>query len=461
MAGQRNTQLEAVIRELGWSQERLASHMRRVAAENGATELRCVSRSHVAQWLRGVRPSGRAPLILCETLSRHLGRAVTPADIGLASATAPQTPEWDVDMLTTLVDLGGKDLDINRRQVLAASAYSAASLALPPASWWQERRDRARARNTATGPTITAHDVETLREGATFFSRLDQRRGGGSDRKALVAFLCGEMTDCLRGRFSSEQVRRDVKSAAGELIYLAGWTAFDAGEHALADYYFRLALHQAAEADDDPLAGHILRAMAHQALDLGHPARALDLATASLDGGRYHHAVPRERALLGVVHARCLAATGRKREAAAALRRAEDDLRAAAPGADEEPGRVWFFGEASLAHETGRTLNDLGDLQGAEQQFRRSVRTRRAQPFARTHAVTLGLLGGVQASRGHLDAAIPTWHALLDTMDGVRSGRTRDAVVQMRRALSPVRGRGGSAAADLDERARTLLRNVG
>ncbi|MFB8242444.1 hypothetical protein ACFC58_38530 [Kitasatospora purpeofusca] len=46
-------------------------------------------------------------------------------------------------------------------------------------------------------------------------------------------------------------------------------------------------------------------------------------------------------------------------------------------------------------------------------------------------------------------------------MAGIQSGRTRDVVRQMRSALSPVRGRRGSAAAELDSRASEALRGIG
>lgn len=74
------------------------------------------------------------------------------------------------------------------------------------------------------------------------------------------------------------------------MAYLAGWMAFDASEHRPAQRYFTLAAKLAAEAGDGPLAGHILRAMAHQAVDLGHPRQALDLASASMDPKRYGRA---------------------------------------------------------------------------------------------------------------------------------------------------------------------------
>ena len=292
-----------------------------------------------------------------------------------------------------------------------------------------------------------------------FFSQRDQRRGGGDGRTALVQYLNDSVATYLGGRFPDERVRRDLFSATSELVYLSGWMAFDASQHSVAQQYFTLAVRLAAEAKDSPLAGHVLRAMAHQAVDLGHPKQAVDLATASVEHKRYTLASSRERALLGVVHARSLAAAGRKKDAIAALLRAEDDLAAAGPG-DNEPPRVWFFSEASLAHETACTLRDIGDLQGAQNEFRRSVRTRKAATFSRTHAVTLGYLGAVQARQGNVEAACSTWSRALDAMEGVHSGRARDTVINMRRVLSPFRNRGISAAVDIDARAKTMLGRV-
>ncbi|MEV8033611.1 Tat pathway signal protein [Streptomyces sp. NPDC086182] len=458
MGRTRNRLLEAVIQELGLPQARLVARFRAVAAENGAHELDATNRSSIARWIAGTRPSGRAPFILTETLSRGLGRTVTLADIGLAvdEGAEAQPPEWSVDTLTTLVNLGGTDMDMDRRRALVSSAYSVAGLALPSESWWEEAAARARARRAVSTHTVTAQDVESVREMAVFFSRRDQQRGGrGVGRTALVAYLRTEIADYLNSRFPTERLRRDMTSAAGELAYLAGWTAFDAGEHPVAVRWFTVATQLAEEARDAPLAGHVLRAMAHQAVDLKQPGQAVRLATDSIAGKRYSNASWREKALIGVVHARSLAADNRRQEAVAALAQAERDLGRAEEG-EGEPGRVWFFGEASLAHETAATLRDLGDLKGAERQFRHSVRTRRAQ-FARTHSVTLGYLGAVQVQQGQLEAACDTWGQALAAMTGVQSGRARETVVQMRRALSPFRGRLGSPAAELDARARAVL----
>lgn len=458
MARTRNDKLAAVISETGWSQAQVAAQFVRVATEAGLRDLLGTTRSHVSQWVLGSRPSGRAPSVLCEALSRGARRSVTPAEIGLAAKaeTVPVAAGWWDDTVSALGDLGRWDLDMERRRFLGTAAYSVSSLAAPGESWWAAAEDDSRARATSR-QRVGRSDVEAVREMIGFFSKRDQQRGGGHGRASVTAYLTSEVIDRLAGGFANDQVRREMFSAAGELVYLSGWMTFDDSQHGLAQRYFTLAVKLAAEAGDSALAAHVLRAMAHQAVDLGHGRAALELAEASVAPARFAQASPRERALLGVVHARSLAATGRRTEAMAALLRAEDDLASASAGV-EEPARTFFFGEASLAHETACTLRDLGDLKGAEMEFRRSVRTRKATSFTRTHAVTLGYLGAVQAQQGAVEGACGTWTQALDAMEGVRSGRARDTVLTMRRVLSPFRNRGIAAAAELDTRATAVLR---
>lgn len=349
---------------------------------------------------------------------------------------------------------GSVDVELERRRALGALAMGAAAAALPGVR--RRVADPGHATGMSTVTSVGGSDVEAVREMGTLLSRMEQRRGGGHARSMVLEYFTAEVPDLLAGTFRNEGVRRAMFSAAAELAYLSGWMAFDISEHHAATRDFRVALQLAEEAGDAPLAGHVLRAMAHQAVDLGQPGRALELAEASVDGDRYALAAPRERALLGVVQARALASAGHDSEAATALNRAEDDLAAAEPG-NEEPARVFFFGEASLAHETACTLRDLGDLAGAEQQFDRSVRTRKASTFTRTHAVTLGYLASVQLRRGEVDAACGTWSTALDAMNGVSSGRTRQVVLDMRTSLAPFRRDRMPAAVELDARATEYL----
>ncbi|MGW2305423.1 Tat pathway signal protein [Streptomyces sp. NPDC001809] len=458
----RNDELAAVISETGWSQPVVAAAVVRVAAEAGIEELLTVKRSHIAMWVAGTRPRGRAADILRETLSRRLGRPLTLGEIGLAVDLSDTVTgsEWDTDTLTTLVDLGRNSMDRERRRLLTgAAAYSVGGLALPRDPWWDEAPHRARSRKVGLNRRVGESEARAVREMTEFFARRDQRHGGVDGRTALYQYIVDDVARYVGGVFSSENSRRSLYSAAAEAVYTAGWMSFDASHHEPARRYFTLALKLAAEADDTPLAGHILRAMAHQAIDLGHTKAGLDLATASVERKRYTHATSRERALIGIVRARALAVDGQRGSAIAAIRQAETDLAGAAPG-DDEPHRVWFFQEASLAHETARTLWALGDRDGALRHFRSSVRLRRADSFGRTHAVTLGYMGAVQAEQGNIDAACRTWSRALDAMDGVQSGRAREAAIAMRTVLSPFRNRRIPAASEVDERARVVLQRV-
>lgn len=462
MARERNERLAALLEEAGWSRAQAASAFNRVAQEHQPDSVSTIGRSHISMWVGGTEPSGTAPLVLCEALSRRLKRLVTPGEAGLAvrGALEDRALEWGVDPLTTLTDLGRTDLDAQRRALLTGAVYSATALALPDDGWWaaMARDHQSRSTRTSQG-RIGRADVETVRELTAAFSRADQRRGGGHGRQALVQYLQSDVAVFLNGSFPNDQVRQEMFSAAGELAYLSGWMAFDNSEHAVAQRYFTLALKLAATAGDSPLAGYILRAMAHQAIDLGFRQEGLDLSSASIQGQRYASATPRERALLGVVHARSLASNGRKQAAAKALLQAENDL-ASASDEIEEPHRTFFFGEASLAHETALTLQVSGDNIGAIRQFRRSVRTR-GSAFRRTHAVTLGYLGATQIDAGSVEEACATWGRALDAMEqGVYSGRARDRVKEMRKLISPYRRRGIAAVTELEARAARYLAQV-
>lgn len=462
MARERNEALAGLLREAGWSQPQAAAGVARVAAEVGARELEAVSRSHIAMWVQGTKPSGRAPHILAETLSRRLGRRLTLADLGLEdgpTGTADNGYDWSVDSLTVLAELGSDDLDMHRRKLLATTAYSAAGLALPSAAWWAAAPAEASSRPATSSRRVTQGDIDDVRGLTAFYSARDQQRGGASGRSALAGHLRDEAVPLLGSTFRTEQHRRDTYSAVAEMTYLAGWMAFDASEHRTAQRYLTLAARLAAEAADGPLGGHILRALAHQAVDLGHPRRALDLADASMSRTHYAQASSREKALLAIVHARALAADGDRRGTLAAISRAESDL--ARADTETAPDRVGFFQEASLAHETACALRDLGDSKDAEAHFKHSVATRRWQQYARTHSVTLGYLGAVQVRQGHLDEACATWEQALAAMSGIQSGRARDIIVRMQSDLSPVRRRGGRRVAELDRRATEMLRAIG
>ncbi|WP_194835528.1 helix-turn-helix domain-containing protein [Nocardia sp. XZ_19_369] len=355
--------------------------------------------------------------------------------------------------LATLLNLGRADVE--RRSFLRVGYSTALSASVLLPDWLAPTASSLPS--TGTGIRYVGEaDVAAVRDVMVLFSQIDQRLGGGHGRTAVVQYLTTEVTDYLNGSYVSEAVRRDMFSAASELAYLAGWMAFDNGEHSVAQRYFTTSTKLAAEANDAPLTGHVLRAMAHQAIDLGHYDQGLRLAEASVAGDRYIAACPRERALLKVVHAKALSAAGRVSDSARALLKAEQDL-GAASASDCEPARVFFFSEASLAHETACALRDAGNLAGAADQFQLSVRKRKATTFTRTHAVTLGYLGTVQARSGELEQACATWTSALTAMDGVQSARTRNVARDIRATVAPYRGKQIAGVDDIHVRAESYL----
>ncbi|MFJ2834269.1 helix-turn-helix domain-containing protein [Nocardia sp. NPDC087230] len=360
------------------------------------------------------------------------------------------------DPAATLADLG--KADVERRAFLRGGYSTALSASVLLPGWLDTPTPAIRAQSAIRH--VGSSDVAEVRNVITLFSQIEQRMGGGHGRRAVVQYLSSEVVAFLNGTYTDDAVRRGMFSAAAEMAYLAGWMAFDNDEHSPAQRYFATATKLAAEAHDAPLTGHILRAMAHQAIDLGHPDEGLALAEASVEGPRYSKATPREKALLKVVHAKALSSAGRPSEAAKAVLVAEQDL-AAASSAIPEPSRVFFFTEASLAHETACVLRDSGDLAGAAVQFDRSVRKRKAQAFARTHAVTLGYLGAVQARQGDLELACETWKAAMRSMGRVQSGRTRAVARDIRDAVSPHLGSTVAGFAEVDAQASEYLQAHG
>lgn len=170
MPRERNTLLEGVLHQLGWSQATTARHLQRVAAEVGAEELKAVSASHVNQWVRGSHPAPPATRILCEALSRGLSsrgihRVVTAADIGLKDPDEQaSSARRDSDPIAQLVDLGGTDLDPERRRTLKGAAFSLAGMFLPSDRWWQEAVTTAQTRKPSATWQVCSDDVAAVRK---------------------------------------------------------------------------------------------------------------------------------------------------------------------------------------------------------------------------------------------------------------------------------------------------------
>ncbi|WP_434740408.1 Tat pathway signal protein [Micromonospora sp. SH-82] len=453
----RNEKLLEMIKECRWSYEACAAAVRAVARENRDALPSC-DRSHVGHWVSGVKPSGSTSRYLAEAISRRLGRVMNPIDLGIVEGSNLE-PDlrgldwWGHAPAIDLLTVGRADLE--RREFGLNALYSLAALVVPLDSW-QEVADRGR-RAQGGDAAVGRSEIDAVRDMLDVFSKADERFGGGHARLAVVQYLTSDVAGYLQGRFSSDSDRRDMFSVAAEMTYLAGWKAFDSSLHGLAQRYYVQALRLANEADDRPLAGFTLRAMAHQAVDLGHGSEALQLATSALEWSK-GRATPAATALFTVLTARGHAASSDPLRTSTALLTAEAQL--ASASVDDEPTwiRTSGFTEASLASQAGQALRDLGDLAGAEAQLRRSIATRNAGPYRRIHTLTLANLADVQCSQGRLREAVGNWNHTMDTMEGVKSGRASAAVRNIRTRLSNFGPRLPAFAKQLDQRATAHLR---
>ncbi|WP_228982264.1 hypothetical protein [Streptomyces sp. DH12] len=448
-----NVQLSALVAESGLTYEALARAVRAVAAECGA-RLR-TNKSNIEHWISGSVPRGDTPRYLAVALSRRLGRLLTPADLGLPS---PAEAEDD----TIGLSLGADPLDallpmwryeVDRRRFLRASAYSTAAAALPLHHLHDVAERTAAAR---TGYTVGMAEVAAVRDMIHAFSEMDERHGGQHGRSALVTYLRDDVAPLCRARFRTDDVRRQMLSAASRGVHLLGWKSYDAGQQGLAQRYYLQSYALAAESGLPGHDGFVMRTMAMQGLKLHRPEHCLNLAETGLNRAKGRVDAQTE-ALFRVVHAHTLAKSGKHR---AALSEAEHarTLLTSAPG-DEVPfwALAWGPPAASVYSRTAKVHETMGDHRAAAEHYTLAAAARPGDTYARIVALDLVAGAEMHLKRGSIEQACATWHQALDHMDGVRSVRTRKAVSRMRADLARFRARGLRCVAELDERGRGFL----
>ncbi|MBT2393697.1 tetratricopeptide repeat protein [Streptomyces sp. ISL-1] len=444
-----NSRLRETIEAVGCTFEALAKDVRRVAAENG--EMLQTNKSAISHWVSGARqPTGRTGQYLAEALSRRSQRTITQVEIGL---TTPESTadEPDQDPVVAATDLGRADVE--RRRFLAIAAFTTAGVAMPLA---YDHEATARMLRARTGATLVGpEDVDVVRQITAAFSAADERLGGGHGLTTVTAYLADTAAPMLRARFPTEALRRAAFGAVAELTYLAGWKHHDLGQEGAAQRYYQVGYQLACEADPHGHAAWMMRALAHQALSLKQPHHCVDLAEAALAGG-LGHIDGQTEALLHITHARAYAATGEKPAAARALLAAEDAL-LRDDGPQPSYSRVSGPAAGTVASHTARTLTDLADHIGTEQQHRDALVRWDPVKYKRVHALTYADLGDSLAAQARADEAVAAWSQALTLMEGMTSDRTRKAITSLRSTLAIYQRRKVPGAAELARRAREAL----
>ncbi|MGH3625646.1 MAG: hypothetical protein ACRDQ5_28395 [Sciscionella sp.] len=448
-----NYQLRDLVAESGLTYEALARAVCAVAAECGVGL--STNKSAVEHWISGVTPRGDTGRYLAVALSRRLSRYLTLADLGLATGSEEANDTIGLalgtDPLDALLPMWRFELD--RRRFLATSAYSVAAAALP-LSYVQEIAARTAA--ARTGHTVGMAEVAAVRDMIHVFSEMDERHGGQHGRGALVTYLRDDVAPLCRGRFRTEEIRRQMLSAASRGVHLLGWKSYDAGQQGLAQRYYLQSYALAAESGSTGHDGFVMRTMAMQGLRLHRPEHCLALAETGLNRakGRVDN---QTEALFRVVHAHTLAKTGHRHAALAEAEQAR--VLMATDRGDEMPfwALAWGPPAASVYSRTAKVYETLGDHRAAAEQYAHAATSRPADTYTRIVALDLVASAEIHLKRGGIEQACATWNRALDHMTGVRSTRTRKAVTRMRGDLARFRARSLRCAAELDDRARDFL----
>ncbi|UGQ14945.1 MFS transporter [Yinghuangia sp. ASG 101] len=436
-----NKRLGDLLTHAGVSNAGLARRVNDLGAASGLA-LR-YDKTSVARWVgKGMTPQGPVPHLIAAVLAERLGRPVPLEEIGLGE-TGPTDPDLGLSFPRDLAEAVVKATDlwrhdhVNRRDFLTGT-FAVTAFATPLARWLIAPAD-ALAEHRGTDRRVGRADVAKLREAADEARRWDSKYGGGDWRASMVPeCLRVEATPLLRGSYPDE-VGRELFGATAELSRLAGWMAFDTGQHEIAQRYYIQALRLARGAADVPLGGYILATMSLQATYRGHPQTAVDLAQAAVERNE-GVATSKVTGFLHLVEARAHARAGDALACAASLNAAESRLERARPG-DEDPEWIDFFSYDRLCADGAECYRDLR-LPEQTRRFTATALAGRSDAFARSHGLRLAVGAQADLAAGDVDAACGGGMRALAVAERVHSARNtayiRDLVADLRRSHARV-----------------------
>lgn len=364
-----------------------------------------------------------------------LAREAPPGMAGTVAVELPRSLTYAPSVsatLTTVTDLGRAD--VQRRTVLATAAYALPALAMASRDWLLSTLE---AIEGGRGRRVGEEDLAAIREAFAAFQEADVIGGGGDDvRRAVAAYLTDYVMPIVREP-QAAGIQEALYEVAAEQTYLAGWLAFDGGEHALAERYLIQSLRLAQASGNAVLGAHVLAGLSDQATQLGYAAEGRSLAQAGRHGLRGWHA-PAAMCDLYVLEARAHAALGSAMDAVHAIDAAEqwyDRIRV-----DDEPEWARFIDEGYVAGEVANSLRDLADVDAAEKFAAQSIAACRAQGRARRASLSYAAMAGARLHGGDVEGAAEAAQRSLGLAEGVPSIRCTAALQGLSERLAPHAG---------------------
>jgi tetratricopeptide (TPR) repeat protein len=429
--------LRMLLQRAQLSPERFARLLNRSAAELGLVAR--IDPKAPYKWLRGAHPREPWPGLAAELLSAQLGCRVgveelgwrvspgsvryVPADCGLE---APWTPAGALAVGAEVVE--GSAMDRRIFLTLTGSALT------QPALEWLVTADSGELLGRA-GRRIPDDHIPAVEEITARLRRMDDQGAGGAVLD-LVRSQTRHVLDLLRNYRYEAATGLRLHAVAADLMRLAGWLCFEAGQHPAAQRYWIAALRGAHAAGDRALGANVLGFMSCQAKNLARDGEAVRLAEAALRGCA--GASPRVTAILNCRLAEAQAKTQDANGCRASIDRAREALRAAPPDYGQPDWSYWMD-EAQLAGQTAACYLYLADWDRAERHYTAAIR-RQADPRGRESALRHVRLALVLARKGEPEHACEVAGTAVDLLtDGVDSARCVGHVREVCDALRPYR----------------------
>ncbi|MER7472737.1 helix-turn-helix transcriptional regulator [Micromonospora sp. NPDC000018] len=282
---------------------------------------------------------------------------------------------------------------------------------------------------------IGAGDVARIQAVITLYRSVDYEYGGGAVHQQVAAFA--ETASTAVDGAPGDRFRQAALAAVAEARQLAGWTAFDAGQHCDAQRHFLSAERTAVAAGDARLAARIRYCQARQFQHLHHNRDAMDTLRLARDhlGAA---ATPAITAMLDSAEAASLAALGDHAQAQARLDSATEAYSRVEPG--REPEWMGFFGYAEVLAQHGRVFRDMArhDPRYGEQAVRWTSEAIAAFGPQNVRSTVLNQIGLCSALflAGEPDQALTVGASVLDHTRHLASARVTDRVHNLRRDLT-------------------------
>ncbi|MEU7555808.1 transcriptional regulator [Streptomyces sp. NPDC044571] len=422
---QPNALLDALLAEAGMSHAGLAAHVNQAGRSRGLA-LR-YEHTAVTRWLKGQRPRGQVPDLICEVLGGRLGRPVSLDDVGFGVPGQPAGPH--ASPLSGFVDRAAalwRSDDQGRYQLLSTEAVTGTPAVIPVWEWENPPEDADVSRD---GPNrIGPEHIEILRAARAHYEVMYRRAGGVATRARIVRFLGSETAPMLRGSYS-DSLGRKLHRATGSLVAVAGICAYDSDAHGLAQRYFHQALRLAKASGDRGLGAYVIALIVNQCLHLREYRQAVAFAEAALRAaGR--HTTPALAADLYAMQAKAYAQLGDHTAALACIRHAEAAAERIRPGT--EPDETGYVQPGLVNVQVAEALLSLGDLDAAHEQATAAVGTP-AHDRGRVHR--LAMLCEIQLRQGEADRAVAAAAEMAERATGMESLRLRDRLRAVREQL--------------------------